>query len=167
MVTRLWRYAVLLTLVFCGLESHAQSATEQKKDDLYLQLKSMVEARQFRFRAMSATSQGGRTVQLGTEYYLQLKKDSLSADLPYYGRSYAAAFPGTDQGNRFETKKFSYKSDSTDKKGWEIVIQTRDLPNANKIFISIGGGGYSTVQITSANRSPISYYGNIVPYNFR
>jgi hypothetical protein len=167
MANKAFRLLLSLMVLTC-LHGFAQTEAEQKKQDLHTQLKKMVDDKLFRFKAVSATTQRGKTIQLGSsDYFLQINKDSLSVDLPYYGRSEIVSYPATDLSNRFNTKQFTYTYDSTKKQGWEITIQPKDQSNANKIFISIGSGGYGTVEISSGTRDPISYYGTIVPYNFR
>lgn len=152
--------------VIC-LNSFAQSGADQKKQDNYAQLKNLVDSKKFRFHALSATAQKGRTVQLTSGYYLKLNSDSLGVDLPYYGRAYSSDYGSTDVSVQFKTNQFTYSADSVKKGGWDITIVPKNQPKANKIFISITASGYSTVQITSNSRQAVSYYGNITAYDTR
>jgi hypothetical protein len=147
--------------------STAQTSTDQKKQDKYAQLKSMIDSRHFQFHALSATSMKGKTVQLSSEFFLKLNKDSLDVDLPYYGRSYTADYPGTDVSVRFKSNQFTYSADSTKKGGWEIAIIPKNESKANKIYMSITSSGYCSLNISSNNRQAISYYGYIKDYDAR
>jgi hypothetical protein len=158
---------LLSFLILMCTYSNAQTAADQKKQDKNVQLKNMIDSKHFQFQALSATSMKGKTIQLSSEYYLKLNKDSLNVDLPYYGRSYTADYPGTDVSVRFKSNQFSYSSDSTKKGGWEITIIPKNEPRANKIYISVTSSGYCTVNIGSNTRQSISYYGYIKDYDAR
>jgi Domain of unknown function (DUF4251) len=154
-------------LILLSIESVAQNGTDQKKLDKQVQLKSMIDSKHFQFHALSATSMKGKTVQLTSEYSLKLNKDSLNVDLPYYGRSYTADYPGTDVSVRFKSNQFTYSSDSTKKGGWEITIIPKNESKANKIYMAVTSSGYCTVNINSNTRQSISYYGYIKDYDAR
>ena len=163
------KYSKLLLplLMLICLQGFSQSDAEQKKQDEFNQLKSQMDARKFRFHAQSATSMKGMTRQLTSEYFLKLNKDSLSVDLPYYGRSFTTNYPPTDLTTEFKTTQFSYKSDTLKKGGWEITIVPKNQANASKINLSITTSGYCTVRVSSNSREPISYYGTITDYDSR
>ena len=158
---------LLSFLILMCTYSNAQTAADQKKQDKNAQLKNMIDSKHFQFQALSATSMKGKTIQLSSEYYLKLNKDSLNVDLPYYGRSYTADYPGTDVSVRFKSNQFSYSSDSTKKGGWEITIIPKNEPRANKIYMAVTSSGYCTVNIGSNTRQSISYYGYIKDYDAR
>jgi hypothetical protein len=147
------------------IHGFSQSDAEQKKQDQYNHLKSQVDSGKFRFHALSATSMKGMTRQLTSDYYLRLNGDSLSVELPYYGRSFTTNYPPTDVTTEFNTTQFTYKSDTLKKGGWDITIIPKNQPNASKISLSITISGYCTVRISSNNREPISYYGTISDYD--
>jgi hypothetical protein len=139
-----------------------QGTAQTGKDQDKLAIKSLIESRKYIFNAQSATSQRGKTVQLTSEYFLKLNKDSLNVDLPYYGRAYSTAYPGNnDIAMRFESNDFSYEADSAKKGGWDITIKPKKEPKASAVYLSVSAGGYCTVRIISNNRDQISYYGTI------
>jgi hypothetical protein len=156
---------LLPILMLICLQSFSQSAAEQKKQDQYNQLKSQIESRKFRFHALSATSMKGVTRQLTSDYFLKLNKDSLSVDLPYFGRSFTTNYPPTDLSIEFKSTQFSYKSDTLKKGGWDITIVPKNESNASKISLSITTSGYCTVRVSNNSREPISYYGTITDYD--
>ncbi len=164
-----FKYSRLLVpvIMFICLQGFSQSDAEQKKQDQFNQLKSQVDAKKFRFHALSATSMKGMTRQLTGDYFLKLNKDSLSVELPYYGRSFTANYPPTDVTTEFKTTQFSYTSDTLKKGGWEITIVPKNQSNASKISLSITTSGYCTVRVSSNTREPISYYGTITDYDSR
>ena len=161
------KYSRLLipVLVLICLQSFSQSGAEQKKQDQYNLLKGQIDSGKFRFHALSATSMKGTTRQLSSDYFLRLNKDSLSVDLPYYGRSYTANYPPTDLSIEFKTTQFSYKSETLKKGGWDITIVPKNESNASNINLSITSSGYCTLRVNSNTREPISYYGTITDYD--
>jgi hypothetical protein len=158
------RLIVPLLMLIC-LHCFSQSDAEQKKKDQYNQLKSQIDSRKFRFHALSATSMKGMTRQLTSDYFLKLNTDSLSVELPYYGRSFTTNYPPTDITTEFKTTQFSYQSDTLKKGGWDITIVPKNESNASKISLSITTSGYCTVRVSSNSREPISYYGTITDYD--
>jgi hypothetical protein len=161
-------YRLLLPLLtFICLQGFSQSGAEQKKQDQYNQLKGQIDSGKFRFHALSATSMKGMTRQLTSDYFLKLNKDSLSVDLPYYGRSFTTNYPPTDLSTEFKTTQFSYKTDTLKKGGWSITIIPKNESNASNINLSITTSGYCTVRVNSNSREPISYYGTITDYDAR
>ena len=158
--SRYYRLLLPLLTIIC-LQSIAQSGNANA------QLKTILDSKKFRFHATSATSQRGKTVQLTSEYFLQLDGDSLSVDLPYYGRSYSSDYGSTDLSIQFNTNQFTYATDSAKKGGWNVSIIPKDQPRASKIYLSITASGYCTAQVTSNSRTPVSFYGNIIAYNTR
>src|SRR5258706_15853394 len=94
------RLLLPLLAIVC-LYSKAQSSADQKKQDQSAQLKTRIDSKKFRFHALSATSMKGMTKQLTGDYFLKLNNDSLSVDLPYYGRSYTTNYPPTDISTQF------------------------------------------------------------------
>ncbi len=152
-------FALLLTSYF---KNEAQNNGETNKIN---PLKDLIESKRYRFHPLSANTSKGRTIQITSEYFLIVHQDSLQVDLPYFGQSYTAEYGGGDQGFQFKSLDFSYTSDTTKKGGWEITIVPKNESKANKIFISVGSGGYGTVNVLSNSRQSISYYGTIEPIN--
>ncbi len=155
-----------LFLIIHG-QGMGQTSADQKKNDEYNQLKSRIESKQFYFHAQSATTQKGKTIQLTSEYFLKLNKDSLQVDLPYYGRAYSASYSSSDQALLFKTTEFKYSADSTKKGGWNILIEPKNASGVSKMNLSVTSSGYCTMHVISSTRSSISFYGTIEDYNYR
>jgi len=125
------------------------------------QLKAMIEKQDYVFKATSATSQGGRTIQLTSEYDLKVSKDTINSYLPFFGRAFSAPYNPTEGGIKFESKKFTYSKTFKKKKGWSILIKPEDVTTVNSLRLSVSESGYGTLSIISNQRSPISFYGYI------
>jgi hypothetical protein len=149
---------VLATICLTGT---AQVAADQKNQESIAKLKTLVETRQYRVNAQSATTMKGRTIQLSYGYNLKINQDSLHVDLPYYGRAYNANYGSSDNGIKFKSTDFTYSADSAKKGGWEVTIKPNKETKVNNIYLTITPSGYCTIRLNSTDREPISYYGTI------
>jgi Domain of unknown function (DUF4251) len=165
MASLYFRHILLPILVLISMHSEGQSGTSSGKKDQSAELKNLIDSRKYIFHANSATSMKGMTRHLTGEYFLKVNKDSLQADLPYYGRSFTTSYPPTDLSVQFTTTQFSYVADSAKKGGWSITIVPKNENSASKIYMSVTSTGYCTVQVNSNSRQPISYYGTISAYD--
>lgn len=123
-------------------------------------LKSILQNRNFTFRAQSAWPLQGTVVQLTAGYDMKLLQDSINTYLPYFGRAYTGGY-GTENGIKFVSKKFDYKLKEKQKGGWEITIRPADTRDITELTYSISTNGYATLQVISNNRQAISFYGVI------
>ena len=131
------------------------------------QLKANIDARQYSFFAQTATALDGKLFQLSSLYFLKIHQDSLDADLPYYGRAYAATLGNTNGGIRFKSTSFSYGVKDLKKGGWFITIVPENNRNANKMELSIDQDGYASLEVSSTYRESISFRGEIRPNSNR
>lgn len=136
----------------------------------------IVEAKTYTFVARSATPlnvqdisaimsrmpgnmQGG-TINLNETYYeVKVTPDSVVAFLPYYGRSFTAPIGQNEGGIKFNSKKFEYKSTKGRKRGWDIVIDTKDAKENYRLALNIGDEGYATLSLNSNAKQSITYQG--------
>lgn len=145
-----------LSIIFlCAVSSYTFSQEKGEK------LKAMMEQQNYVFNATSATSQGGRTIQLTSEYDLKVSKDTVKSYLPFFGRAFSAPYNPTDDGIKFESRNFSYSKTFKKKKGWSILIKPEDVDTVNSLRLSVSESGYGTLSIISNQRSPISFYGYV------
>jgi len=102
----------------------------------------------------------GGTINLSETYYeVKVTPDSVVAFLPYYGRSFTAPINQTEGGVKFTSKKFEYKSSKGKKRGWNTVVETKDVPENYRLAFSISDEGYVTLSLNSNNKQSVSYQG--------
>ncbi|WP_316812759.1 DUF4251 domain-containing protein [Pedobacter heparinus] len=109
---------------------------------------------------MPGGSSSGVIQLTGSQYQLQVSKDSVEAYLPYYGRAYTATMNPDDSGIKFKSKDFKYKAEQK-KKGWMITIQPKDAKDVQSLTLNVSENGYATLNVNSNNRQPISFNGTI------
>jgi len=125
-----------------------------------VELKSMLESKQYVFKARTASPQGGGSRQLTSEYDLTLAGDRVISYLPFFGRSYGAIPYSGEGGIKFTSTDFDY-SIKESKKAWKITILPKDVHEVQRIYLDVSKGGYATLRVSSTNRSNISFYGVI------
>jgi hypothetical protein len=140
--------------------------------------KKIVEDQDFRFVATTAlplssqevtavlyrlnSPNGAGAIDLnGSRYDLVIKKDSITAYLPYYGRSYSPSMDPNDAGTKFKSKDFEYLKTKRKKGGWNIVIVPKDVKDSQKLTLYVSKSGYATLNVMNNNRQPISFNGYI------
>ncbi len=105
---------------------------------------------------------GAGSIQLtGGQYDLVVKKDSIIAYLPFYGRAYTSSLDPDDAGTKFKSKKFSYENKKRKKGGWNITIVPTDIKDHQKLTLLVTKSGYATLNVMNNNRQPISFNGYI------
>lgn len=154
---------IALLLVVCILSTTPFSVAQQptKKEVKRAEIKNSIDAQLYVFHAQQANSLDGGTRQLTSEYDMQVKPDSISTYLPYFGRAYQAPIYPTDGGIKIVTQKFSYQKTVRKKGGWEITIKPTEQMDVQQLFLTVSPDGYATLQVVSINRQPISFYGYI------
>lgn len=160
-------FGLALMTVSCGSQTYLDPAT----------LSSVVENKEFDFNATKAFptnydvinvmnampgSTGTRILNLDPGNGFNLKKDLFSVYLPYFGRAFNVN-PGdaNNGGIRFESKEFTVKQ-SVGKKGNALfVITPRDQKESYVFNLEIFKNGSAFLSVSSNNRQPISFDGNI------
>ncbi len=159
-------YTAALALISIQAVAQTDKATTAK----------IVEAKTYTFVARSATPlnvqdisavmskmpgamQGG-TINLNETYYeVKVTPDSVIAFLPYFGRSFTAPIGQSEGGVKFNSKKFDYKGTKGKKRGWDIVIDTKDAKENYRLALNIGNEGYATLSLNSNAKQSITYQG--------
>ena len=140
--------------------SFGQTKDERKKAKQDA-VKALVESQHYTFIAQYANPLGGGHRYLSSDYDLKVRKDSLIAYLPYFGRAYFDAGYGSsnDSGIKFTSTKFTYTATAKKKGGWDVVIKPTDVKYVSAINMYISADGYTNVQFTITNKSAISFDG--------
>ena len=134
----------------------------QNKDSLKAAAtKDLIANQDYTFKAQTTTPLSGRLRQLTSDYSLQVSKDAIISQLPYFGRAYSAPINPSDGGIQFTSKDFEYTLTEKKKNGWNISIKFKDAKDVQQMQLSIFSNGTASLQVTSNNRQPISFNGYI------
>lgn len=160
-------FSLALMTVSCGSQIYLEPTT----------LNAVVEKKEFDFNATKTFptnydvinvmnsmpgSTGTRILNLDPGYGFNLKKDLFSVALPYFGRAFSAT-PGdaNNGGIRFESKDFRIKQSTTKKGNTLFVITTVDQRESYVFNLEIFKNGSAFLSVSSNNRQPISFDGNL------
>ena len=135
----------------------------QSKDEERQAVQAAVQNQEYVFTAQTATGQRGRSIQLsGGPYTIKVSKELFECDLPFYGSSFSGSAGYGNMGESgvvCKSSKFSYEMKPRKKGGWEVTVKPEEKKDIVNITLTIGPDGYTTVNATLTNRSPMRYYG--------
>ena len=154
--------SVLLLLFFITNANAQQTAKQLKEQQKAASIKHKIEDQKFVFIAQYALPLRGGQRYLTSDYDLHIKKDSVTAYLPYFGRAYMdVPYGATDDGIKFTSTKFDYKIVERKKGGWSITIVLHDVRRTQKLLLDVFPNGSANLQATSNFRDAISFTGYI------
>ncbi|RKR85741.1 uncharacterized protein DUF4251 [Mucilaginibacter gracilis] len=146
--------------VFVWNLGFAQSTKKEKQAKAEAEMKSIIDAQNYVFKAQYVQPMRGGNKYITPDYDLRISKDSVISYLPYFGRAYVAPFDPQDAGMMFTATEFDYKV-VENKNGWDVSIKPVNTKDVRYMRLSVSKDGYATLQITSNNRDAISYQGYI------
>lgn len=136
--------------------------TSLSKDESFIQLKNQIDSANYIFRPKSVMPVGGSSINLSSTYSLKVTKDTIIADLPYFGRAYSASLGNSDVGIKFISTDFTYKSIFNNSKNkWNVKIITNDTKGRIELSLAINSSGYGTLSIYDPSRQVVIFYGII------
>ncbi len=155
----------LLVAGFAATADAQQSRREKRAaaDGIKMEeINKLIESRNFCFIAKNALPMGGGSIFLTSRYSLDVRNDTVTAWLPYYGESYRAEFGTGEGGIKFTDKPVKSEWNITDKK-YEVVLSVKIPSDEYHLQLTVTRLGYATLNVQSNNRQSISFTGNIVP----
>lgn len=151
----------IILLIICTIGFIPLVTAQKNKVIKAREIKNLIETQQFVFKAQFVTPMNGRQRFLTSDYPVSISKDTITGDLPYFGRAYAAPINPTEGGIRFTSTNFDYKKEERKKGSWDISIKPKDVSDVQLLTLSVFENGNSALQVISTNRQPISFNGFI------
>lgn len=124
---------------------------------------ALVSNHTFFFIADKMNPMRGPQKNLSSYYDVKVNKDSLASFLPYYGRAYGGIIDPTRGGLEFTSTEFDYTINQAKNKSWEVNIRPKDVQQVQQLSFIIFDNGNATLNVTSTNKDPISFYGHLQP----
>lgn len=149
-----------ISILSCTTSGSAQTAGDTT-------IKNLVEGKNFVFQAQSAQPARGASRQLTAGYELRVSMDTLTAQLPYFGRAYNAPMDMRGGGIEFTSIDFAYTLEAKKKGRWNITIEPKDAKDVRQMILSVSENGYASLQVLSNNRDPINFNGVVVERGHR
>jgi hypothetical protein len=158
--------AVFTIIIFFSFALHlnysvAQNSKQHKENKKQQAVEQLINSQHYIFIPNTVLPSRGTSKALTSEYQLKIKKDTLDASLPYFGRAYTASISVTENPLDFKTTDFKYTMTESKKGGWDISIIPKNAGDARQLTLSVSQDGYASLQIICNNRDPISFNGYI------
>lgn len=159
-------FALILNAGFSQEKSKRELRKEQKekeKIEKEKQTEALIEAKSFMFIAKRALPTGARSIDLtGDNYSVTFQTDLIESILPFFGRAFAGAGYGNDNGMRFKGEPKTFTLNKA-KKNYVIEAVVSDKNETYNLTLTVSFQGSASLFITSNNRSSISYQGQLEP----
>ncbi len=158
-------YLIVIAFLVSGFQNldaqNSQSKKDKQQADFQKTVK-LVEGGQFIFEAQRAFPQGGRSIDLTTNYgFIKTTGSDAESHLPFFGRAYSVEYGGGGGGIEFKGEMQNLKIETHQRKMKLLFTFEVKDKDTFKVSMDIGSNGNATVNISSNNRSNISYYGKI------
>jgi len=148
-------------LVITGFQPSDKKDKKEKKAKQQLEMAQLIHSGRFRFLPNSASSSIGNINSIGYGYEMVFDSLNITANLPYYGRSYSSYYRFTG-GVKFNlTARKIDKTWHERKKIYTINFDVSENMESYSINFSAGLNGFANLKITFSDRELISYYGTI------
>ena len=123
-------------------------------------VRNLIVSQSFVFIPQFVNPMNGRKRDLTPGFEISISKDTIISYLPYFGRGYIAPVSPSDVDYDFTSTKFTYTVTPA-RKGWNISIKPRDQTYLSELYFRIFTDASASLNITSMDRSSISYDGYI------
>lgn len=157
-----------LLLVLSGFLNFSVFAQEKSKKELKAEkelqkqkeIEALIDSKNFVFEARKATPQGGRLIILDyNTYFLKFNAEKTTCDLPFFGRAYNVGY-GSDGGIKFEGMPENIKAGKKKNK-FSVKAEVKGRDDVYNLMFTIFFDGGASLSVTSNNRAPIFYDGEI------
>ena len=157
-------FILIAAMTTAGI-AYAQDSKKEKQAAKIAATKNLIDSQNFVFVADYVSPMGRGRRPLTSRYEVIVSKDTVISYLPYFGRAYSVPYNSTNIGFDFTSTNFDYNITTRKKGGWDILIKPKDQNDNQQLSFQIFNNGSASLNITSANRSPISYQGYITERN--
>ena len=132
----------------------------EKQEERMEKVKNLLESREYLFNATHAMPMGGGSIYLNYSYDVEIKNDTVTSYLPFYGEAYRLEYGGRDAAFDFTEPAEEYTFEK-EKNGYKVEFDINKGMDRLNYNFHISELGYATLNVISTNRQAISYYGRI------
>ena len=151
------RVAGILTIIMLTFFLSPVAMHAQEKESVM----NMLQTKEFVFVAESVSPMAGRTRTLTSEYDLRVTSDTVTADLPYFGRAYSTTYNMSGGGIEFVSTDFDYFVTRKKKDRYEINITPKDARDVRELTLTVFENGRADLRVTSDSRQTIGFSGYV------
>ena len=156
------RSIIILTLFgVMSFSLNAQNKKNTKADNKKISVTNMIDSQHYVFVAQTVSPLRSGFQNLSSYYYVEIFKDTMISNLPYYGRAYVVAYNSSQPVLDFTSPAISYQVTPYKKNGWSILVKPKDKPEIQQYSFTIFNNGSANLSVTSTSRDAISFNGYI------
>lgn len=163
--------SIILFLVFNATYSQDKTSKKEakkvKQAEQFEQIKQLIDSRSYEFVGQGAYPQKGRRVDLTTRHnFLRIENDSVSARLPYFGRSFTGGYGTGSGGIEFNGSPNEFLINLNEKKHTiSITFKIKGEGDIYTCSLTLQRSGSASLNVSSNNRTKITYQGTISALN--
>ena len=148
----------VLALLGCA----TQQERAERKAEMQKAVNEAVAKRQWHVdvTSMNALRYGAHRVT--SDFFLELRGDTLQSYLPYLGQVHVAPMASPSQGLNFEVPVMDYKVNSSKAHVSEIELKVKTQEDMFNYYIELYDTGLAHIQVRSLHRDPISFDGQLL-----
>lgn len=152
---------VLVLLMIVGCATQQERAEQRAK--MRLAITEAVASRQLHIdiSSMSTLRYGSKTIS--SDFFLELRGDTLRSYLPYWGQAYQAPVESPSIGLNFEMPILRYSESRPKPNKTQMELDVRTQEDTYHYLIDLYDTGEAYIRVRSINRDPISFDGNFAP----
>lgn len=157
------RLFILLILVM-GLGSlslSAQSTKEEEQNAKMLLVRKAVESKRYKMSFDRIYPQRGQSRYIGNEYELEIKGDSVSSYLPYFGVAHSASYSGNNVLD-FDKEYTDYQFKEGKKESLLVSFKVKSDSEYLEYQLTIYSNGNVRLYIQPLRRDAVSYNGALI-----
>ena len=98
-----------------------------------------------------------------SDYFLELRGDTLRSYLPYWGQAYQTPLGSTSIGLNFEAPILRYSEIRPKPNKTQMEVDVKTLEDTYHYLIDLYDTGKAYIRVSSMNRDPISFDGDFAP----
>ena len=154
---------MLILTGLCSVLAMFSCSSTQNAAERQQKIAQKIESKDYTISVNTAYPMRGKAYHLSSGYDLKIKNDSAIAYLPYYGVAHTAPINPSEGGIKFSEPMKDYKITPNKKQdGWEISFKIDKGIEHYDVRLSIFKNASTSISVSSYNRDPISFRGEII-----
>ena len=156
---------MLISALIFNLAGMAQDARREqrnlRKKEKAEEISKLIEEADLRFIAQFAYPMGGGSINLTSEFTLDIEGNKVTAFLPFFGRAYFADYGSREGGIKFNevARSIEWKKE---KHGYIAQMEVKSPKDIYRLNFFVTTSGYATLDVSSNNRQSIRFSGIVV-----
>lgn len=154
-------FTFILLLASCGTSKTTQAERDVKRAERAVDVAAAIASQHFKVSVDHMYPSRGVPRTLNYEYDLRVSGDTVRSFLPYFGRAYSIPYGG-GRALIFTATLTSYKVEREKRDMTRVSMKITTSEDTYDYDLEVFDNGNTTIDITSTQREPISFNGEMV-----